>query len=93
MDENKLHDKLDKIDSRLGLIDVHLAKYNEQLVYHIDRTDRLEAFVTEAVVPLQEDLQNRQGARKLVANLFTAIGVICTAIGTVVAALTYWIRH
>ena len=44
MDErfDKLEGKLDKLDERLDNVDKHLAVYNEQLGYHIRRTNILE---------------------------------------------------
>ena len=33
---------MDRIEDRLNSIDKHLAVYNEQLKYHIKRTDLLE---------------------------------------------------
>ena len=38
----KIDAKVDKLDDRLDSIDVHIAEYNEQLKYHIRRTDILE---------------------------------------------------
>ena len=45
MDDNfkKIETKIDKLDERLDQVDKHLAVYNQQLIYHIARTDALEA--------------------------------------------------
>lgn len=35
-------DKLDSIDSELKAMNINFAKYNEQLVFHIQRSNKLE---------------------------------------------------
>lgn len=45
---NRIEGKIDNLDSRMDKVDVRLAVYNEQLVYHVKRTDLLE----EAVAPV-----------------------------------------
>jgi hypothetical protein len=40
--ESKLDDKFDRVEERLDKVDVGLAKYNQQLEYHIKRTDLSE---------------------------------------------------
>lgn len=41
MDE-RIYDKLDAVDARLKNIDEKLAIYNEQLRYHIKRSDQID---------------------------------------------------
>jgi hypothetical protein len=61
MSDYKVHEKLDKIDSRLNSIDVHLAKYNSELEFYIARTNQIE----DALVPVVEHVQQIKGAGKL----------------------------
>ena len=53
----KLSDKLDKIDDRIDKIDKHLAVYNNQLEFHIKRTDIIE----EELKPLRSNFFKVQG--------------------------------
>ena len=43
MDNKRLEDKIDKLDGRLDKIDIKQAEMNQDLKYHIKRTDLIEA--------------------------------------------------
>lgn len=79
MDLKHIDAKLDKIDDRLNKIDVHLATYNEQLKYHIKRTDMLEV----ELKPVAKHVQQMRGVGK-------ALGIgalVATIVGGVTAII------
>lgn len=59
--DGKIHEKLDRLDMRLDGIDLHLAKYNKDLEFHIARTNLLE----DQVLPLVKTHEQWKGAGKL----------------------------
>lgn len=92
MSDAKVYDKLEKIEERLSSIDVHLAKYNTQLEYHIDRTDRLEAIVMETqdeLKPIIAHVEQVRGVGKFVGISGTVVGIL-SAIG---GAIMWLVRH
>lgn len=91
MPDSKVLEKLDKIDTRLGAIDVHLATYNAQLEYHIQRTDALEVLVVEtqtALKPVEAHVQRVNG----IGVLIKYAGIVATIVAAVVAAVE-WFSH
>lgn len=68
-DLNRIENKLDKLDERLDNVDKHLSVYNEQLKYHIERTNLLES----EVKPIKEHVHTVRnllwGASLLVSTL------------------------
>ena len=89
MDEQRLHDKLDKLVEDVNSVKVELVKQHATLEYHIKRTDLLEdsnkilkdecavAFteLREAVKPLTTFKDYFTGATKLIAMGLTFLGV------------------
>lgn len=72
MNDPKLHEKIDKLDSRLDGIDIHLAKYNKDLEFHISRTNLLE----DQVLPLVRAHEQWRGAGKLLVWASVAATII-----------------
>lgn len=75
--EERILDKLDSIDGRLGSIDVTLAKQNVTLEEHIRRTELLELDVQ----PIKKHVAMFEGALKLIG----AVGLIAGVIASVIA--------
>lgn len=73
-DLQKIDQKLDKLDDRLDAVDKHLAVYNEQLEYHIKRTNLLE----QDLAPIKKHVIQVQGITKF---LIGAIGLTTAIIG------------
>lgn len=82
MDNNKLAEiileKLDRIDSRVGNIDVTLGKQHEQLVEHIKRTKQNEDQITHINkhVYMVEGGLKAFGAVSAVLGLLKLLGLI-----------------
>lgn len=68
---NRIEKKVDKLDERLDKVDVHMAKYNSELEFHIQRTNQVE----DTLLPIAEHVKQMQGAIKFAL----------WAIGTVIA--------
>lgn len=68
----RIEDKIDKLADRLGSIDKTLVRQEDQLAYHIKRTDLLEA----KVAPLEAAKLNFEGAGKLVGVLVGGLSII-----------------
>ena len=71
---DRIEKKVDKLDERLDAVDVHLAKYNSELEFHIARTTQLE---TE-LGPIVKHVEQVRGAAKLVGLLFALAGLVIT---------------
>jgi RecB family endonuclease NucS len=65
--------------TRLGSIDITLAKQEEHLAEHIRRTQLLE----EDMVPVKEHVQQVNGAIKFIGLL----SIVATIVGTVLALI------
>lgn len=61
----KLEDKLEVLDSRLDKIDIHLERYNNQLEFHILRTNQNE----EMLKLMRQDLEPIKQHVTFVGNL------------------------
>ena len=72
---NKLDSKIDKLDERLDSIDKTLVRQEEQLAYHIKRTNLLEADLK----PVKRHVAHIEG-------VFKFLGIMAT-IATIAAAL------
>lgn len=82
MDDQKILDKLDKIEDRLDTIDQSLVKYNAQLEYHIQRSDNIESYVQhleDKLIPVEKHVIMVNGIVKF-------IGII-SIIGTIILTL------
>ena len=77
MSLDDVHKKLDKIDDRLGSIDVRLAEYNAELEFHISRHNLLE----DEVLPLIKAHEQWRGAGKLLAWI--------SVVATIVAGIAW----
>ena len=76
---DRLEQKLDKIDSRLDIMDQSFVKYNAQLEYHIKRSDNIEDYLTlleDELKPIQQHVNRVDGALKLLGALAIGIGAI-----------------
>lgn len=71
---NRIEEKLDKVADRLTSIDVTLGRQEEQLAYHIKRTDMLE----EQLAPVKTHVAMVNGALKLV-GILGVLGAIIEA--------------
>lgn len=92
MSDSKVHEKLDKIVDRLGAVDVHLARYNAQLEYHIQRTDALEVMVLqtdEDLKPLVAHVEQIRGVGKFIGYVGTIVSILAAIIG----GIMWWLRH
>ncbi|BAQ92899.1 hypothetical protein [uncultured Mediterranean phage uvMED] len=67
----KLSEKLDKIDDRIDRIDKHLAVYNNQLEFHIKRTNKIE----DELKPLKSSFFKAQGALAFLGILGLITGI------------------
>lgn len=68
----KIDIKVDKIDEKVDEMNVHMAEYNEQLKYHIHRTNILE----KEHKGVMAHIHKVNGALKLIMSL----GIIITII-------------
>lgn len=68
----RIEGKVDKLDERLNNVDVHLAKYNSELEYHIARTTQIETELS----PIVRHIEQVRGAVKLVSALLALAGLI-----------------
>lgn len=59
----KIEDKVDKLLEQQHQTNVHLAKYNSELEFHVARTTQLE----DELVPISRHVQQMRGAGKLLA--------------------------
>lgn len=74
---DRIESKVDQLDARLNAVDVHLAKYNTELEFHVARTNQIE----DELLPVVKHVEQIRGALKLAGWL----------IGTLVAvAAIYW---
>jgi hypothetical protein len=73
---DRIENKIDDLNDKVGSIDVTLAVNTEQLKIHIHRTDLLE----KAIVPLQKKEQMVEGVLKFVGIVSLVLGVVYTAI-------------
>jgi hypothetical protein len=67
-------DKLDKLDEKLGSMDNTLIRQEEQLAYHIKRTDLLE----QKLEPVETHVKRVDGAGKLLGILAIIVGIVGT---------------
>ena len=77
MNLEKVEHKLDKIDQRIDNIDKHLAVYNSELKFHIERTDMLE----QELKPIKSSLVKAQGALCFIGILATVVSVTVAFMG------------
>lgn len=68
----RMEDKLDKVDEKLGQINVTLAAQHESLKMHMYRTELLE----KAIEPIQAHMSAVSGALKLVGFIAVLGGII-----------------
>ena len=75
---NRLEGKIDRLDMRLDAIDITLVKQNEQLAYHIKRTNLLETQVQPVVdhVTFVKVLVKALGVLALVVGILKALSLI-----------------
>jgi len=87
--QNKLFDRLEKLDDRLDSIDKILVAQNETLKHHVyrsdlqeDRLDKHEIYtentikdVQKQIEPIKQHVNRVDGALKLLGLLSTIIGV------------------
>lgn len=71
----RIEDKIDIIVEKIGNMDVTLAKQEQQIGYHIKRTDLLEQLVAPAV-KLAADVQGIKKTGKLVAAVVGTLAAI-----------------
>lgn len=84
--EDRILEKLDKIDDRLNTVDVTLAKQHEQLAHHIHRTNLLEEVVEKLradVKPVQAHVQRIDGGLKLVGFVAVLLGILASVLKVV----------
>lgn len=72
MNDNRIHEKLDKITEDINDIKVTMAKNTASLDYHIKRTDDLEMIVKKA----QKAVFWIEGAMKLLGAIGFLIGAV-----------------
>jgi hypothetical protein len=75
---NRLEHKMDITDSKISNIDVTLAKQEEQLRFHIKRTDLLQSSIEQVekeIKPIQVHVNRMDGAIKLLGFISLLIGV------------------
>jgi len=71
MDENRVYNKLDKIEERLGSIDVTLIEQHISLREHIKRTNLLE----KKLEPVEKHVIMVQGGLKFVGIIATLTAI------------------
>ena len=74
--EERILNKLDKIEDRLDRIDVTLAKQHEQIAYHIKRTNLLE----ESLKPIQKHVSFMEACLKVGGGLAAVVAFAATVL-------------
>jgi archaellum component FlaC len=73
---DKIYDKLDKIEQRLGNMDVHFAVYNQELKTHIKRTELLE----KEVAPIKKHVNRVETVFWFITSLLGLAAVLATIV-------------
>lgn len=68
----RIEDKVDKLDSRLDVIDITLTKQGNDLSYHIKRTDILESQIS----PIRDSYQQLMGVVKFIGFLGLLVSIV-----------------
>lgn len=68
----RIEKKLDDSNEHLASIDVTLGAQHQSLVYHIKRSDMLEA----KIVPIEKHVAMMNGALKLLGVIATMVGIL-----------------
>ena len=74
--DTRIHDKLDKLDSRLDSVDKRLDVYNEQLSEHMRRTEIVE----QELKPVRDHVLQMRGAGKLI----TILALVATILAAII---------
>lgn len=69
---DRIESKVDTLDGRLDAVDLHMAKYNKELEYHVARTTQLE----EQLLPISKRMERVQGAFSLLAVISAVLALI-----------------
>lgn len=72
MNEERILDKLDKLDDRLNNIDKTLVKQEENLAEHMRRTDLLE----KKFEPVEDHVKHVTGIGKAIAFIGVIAGIV-----------------
>lgn len=86
MDMKYTHEKLDRIEEKLGYIDKTLAINTEQLTIHVKRTDMAEeniAILRSELVPIKIHVSNVNLGVKMVMYIISAASMITAALWAV----------
>lgn len=81
--------KIDRIDDRLGGIDVTLARQSEQLGEHMRRTEAAE----RNLLHLQTEIKPLAKAHAAWSGVGKAVTVLATSLGIISAAIRLLGRH
>lgn len=81
MDSNKMLerilDKVDSLDNHLDNINQTLVKQEEQLAYHIHRTNLLE----KKIEPIDAHVKQVNGGLKLLGIISVVVGIVAAVLG------------
>lgn len=83
---SRIHDKLDRIEEQIGIINVTLAKQHEQLRFHIRRTTLLEEHLEHLrgeVKPIQRHVAIIDGGLKVLGAISAIVAFVATALKVV----------
>ena len=78
-DDKTLHEKLDKLDTRLDRIDITLVRQEMHLDEHMRRTDLLETVVDEFKIdmrPVKRHVIVMEGVTKGIGIIATLVGIV-----------------
>lgn len=67
-----LTEHVKETNRHLSRIDIHLAKYNAELEFHVARTTQLE----EELVPIVKHVHQMRGAAALLGLIGTIVGIL-----------------
>lgn len=98
MDEQRLHEKLDKIIDKVTNLEVTAAQHEETLKYHIYRTDlaeenhkTLKEATEEGFVEIKKEIEPLKHAYLKSIGAFKILGILLTVAGVIVGILK--LRH
>jgi hypothetical protein len=77
--EERILDKLDKIDDRLNDMDKTLVRNTTSLEEHMKRSDALEKLInaqSDAMRPVEDHVRHMQGAGKLIVWASVVLGIV-----------------
>lgn len=77
MDEKRIHDKLDRMESTLVKQEINLARLTTSVEEHVKRSNLLEA----ALQPIEKHVAMVQGAVKLISILGVLAAIVALFLG------------